>query len=284
MRQVILLFVLLASAIAPASTCLDIVAMEALNPTYLSRYLLIDSINTYVPQREFIAESYTALKYTHEGTKVKIVRKHSNEEIGTEFNATLYDDESKIAGAGTENIFQTKIEGDSIISLFEQYEDGLLVERDERKFFASGALIYMKRIDYRDSTYELNKVDYFYREDTLFNVITSSYKGGDFDTAQYNFFIANSENPMECVQWRRRPAEEYFYEYVGIKIDEKPSGIVWSKTYVDGRVDQFFYIYADEQPSVVAEKIVPLAAVKKLRMRDPKGSKLQKRLPYRVVF
>lgn len=285
------IFVLTVAAAAYATTCLDAYRYADMGVhSYIQVYdAYVDSSYQYLADDDFVMSKY---EYEN-GAISKITRNDSGKEVVQQIN--IFNDDSKLSGTGEEYYYQKSINGDTISVLFKIFEDGKEIVFNEAKYFSSGMTFYEK--EYREkyceegSCYtELNVYTYI-SNDTLYDIVVQSYEDGYLDTTQHEIVILDSQDPLKCSVWSYEDEDREFYEHTKIEvIDDEGGFVVVSTRLHDGYLRKDFMRYvngkAPENEGVthVGRRVIVNPTPSKMFMRDLKGRKQNKRVPYHVIF
>lgn len=285
------IFVLTVAAAAYATNCLDAYRYADMGVhSYIQVYdAYVDSSYQYWADDDFVMSKY---EYEN-GAISKITRNDSGKEVAQQIN--IFNDDSKLSGTGEEYYYQKSINGDTISVLFKIFEDGKEIVFNEAKYFSSGMTFYEK--EYREkyceegSCYtELNVYTYI-SNDTLYDIVVQSYEDGYLDTTQHEIVILDSQDPLKCSEWSYDDEDRKFYEHTKIEvIDDEGGFVVVSTRLHDGYLRKDFMRYVDgkvpenEGVTHVGRRAIVNPTPSKMFMRDLKGRKQNKRVPYHVIF
>lgn len=285
------IFVLTVAAAAYATTCLDAYRYADMGVhSYIQVYdAYVDSSYQYWADDDFVMSKY---EYEN-GAISKITRNDSGNEVAQQIN--IFNDDSKLSGTGEEYYYQKSINGDTISVLFKIFEDGKEIVFYEAKYFSSGMTLYEK--EYREkyceegSCYtELNVYTYI-SNDTLYDIVVQSYEDGYLDTTQHEIVILDSQDPLKCSVWSYEDEDREFYEHTKIEVIDEDGGFVVVSTRLhDGYLRKDFMRYVDgkvpenEGVTHVGRRAIVNPTPSKMFMRDLKGRKQNKRVPYHVIF
>ena len=285
------IFVLTVAAAAYATTCLDAYRYADMGVhSYIQVYdAYVDSSYQYLADDDFVMSKY---EYEN-GAISKITRNDSGKEVAQQIN--IFNDDSKLSGTGEEYYYQKSINGDTISVLFKIFEDGKEIVYDLGKYFTSGSISYSK--EYREkyceegSCYsELNVYTYI-SNDTLYDIVVQSYEDGYLDTTQHEIVILDSQDSLKCSEWYYDDEDREFYEHTKIEvIDDEDGFVVVSTRLHDGYLRKDFMRYVNgkvpenEGVTHVGRRAIVNPAPSKMFMRDLKGRKQNKRVPYHVIF
>ena len=183
----------------------------------------------------------------------------------------------------------------ALLVLFKIFEDGKEIVYDLGKYFTSGSISYSK--EYREkyceegSCYsELNVYTYI-SNDTLYDIVVQSYEDGYLDTTQHEIVILDSQDSLKCSEWYYDDEDREFYEHTKIEvIDDEGGFVVVSTRLHDGYLRKDFMRYVNgkvpenEGVTHVGRRAIVNSTPSKMFMRDLKGRKQNKRVPYHVIF
>lgn len=285
------IFVLTVAAAAYATTCLDAYRYADMGVhSYIQVYdAYVDSSYQYWADDDFVMSKY---EYEN-GAISKITRNDSGKEVAQQIN--IFNDDSKLSGTGEEYYYQKSINGDTISVLFKIFEDGKEIVFYEAKYFSSGMTLYEKEYSEKyceeGSCYsELNVYTYI-SNDTLYDIVVQSYEDGYLDTTQHEIVILDSQDPLKCSEWYYDDEDREFYEHTKIEvIDDEGGFVVVSTRLHDGYLRKDFMRYVDGkvpengETTSVKRRFISKPSSNKMFMRDLKGRKQNKRVPYHVIF
>ncbi|OWV13529.1 MULTISPECIES: hypothetical protein [unclassified Fibrobacter] len=285
------IFVLTVAAAAYATTCLDAYRYADMGVhSYIQVYdAYVDSSYQYWADDDFVMSKY---EYEN-GAISKITRNDSGKEVAQQIN--IFNDDSKLSGTGEEYYYQKSINGDTISVLFKIFEDGKEIVFYEAKYFSSGMTLYEKEYSEKyceeGSCYsELNVYTYI-SNDTLYDIVVQSYEDGYLDTTQHEIVILDSQDPLKCSVWSYEDEDREFYEHTKIEvIDDEGGFVVVSTRLHDGYLRKDFLRYVDGkvpencETTSVKRRFISKPSSNKMFMRDLKGRKQNKRVPYHVIF